>query len=326
MFKSRRALILENLALRHQLQVLQRTGRRAKLSRADRGFWVLLSRLWDDWRKALVLVQPETVVAWHRKGFRLYWRWKSRRKGRPKVSRETRDLIRRMSRENPGWGAPKIHGELLKLGIDIGETSVAKYMVKPRKPRPQTWMTFLRNHTKEMVSIDFFTVPTATFRILYVFVVLAHDRRKVIHFNVTESPSSVWTGRQLIQAFPWDTAPKYLLRDRDKIFGHEFQRAAYNLGMVQVKIAPKSPWQNPYVERVIGSIRRECLDHMIIFNENHLRKVLRDYFDYYHESRTHLGLDKDCPVHRQVDPPELGKIVAIPRVGGLHHRYTRVAA
>jgi len=162
-----------------------------------------------------------------------------------------------MSRENPGWGAPKIHGELLKLGIDIGETSVAKYMVKPTKPRPQTWMTFLRNHTKNMVSIDFFTVPTATFRILYVFVILAHDRRKVIHFNVTDSPSAEWTGRQLIQAFPWDTAPKYLLRDRDSIYGAEFQRAAYNLGIEQVRISRRSPWQNPFVERVIGSIRRE---------------------------------------------------------------------
>jgi putative transposase len=234
------------------------------------------------------------------------------------VSAEVRNLIRRMSRENPLWGAPKIHGELLKLGFEIGETTVAKYMVKPTKPRSQTWLTFLHNHTKEMVSIDFFTMPTATFQILYVFLVLSHDRRKVLHCNVTDSPSAAWTGRQLLQAFPWDTAPKYLLRDRDGIYGHEFQRAAHNLGLEQVKIAPKAPWQNPYVERLIGSIRRECLDHVIIFNENHLRRVLREYIRYYHKSRTHLGLGKDCPESRHVEPPVMGKIVAIPQVGGLH--------
>jgi putative transposase len=237
-----------------------------------------------------------------------------------------RTLIRRMSRENPLWGAPKIHGELLKLGIDMGETSVAKYMVKPTKPRSQTWLTFLRNHTDVMASIDFFTVPTATFRILYVFLILSHSRRQIIHYNVTDSPSSVWTARQLIQAFPWDTAPKYLLRDGDHIYGPEVQRAIYNLGCEQIRTSPRSPWQNPFVERVIGSIRRECLDHVIIFHENHLRKVLRGYIEYYRESRTHLGLNKDCPESRSVEPPAMGKVVSIPQVGGLHHRYTRVAA
>lgn len=324
--KSRRTLVLENLALRHQLQVLQRSGRKARLSRADRGFWVLLSRLWADWRDAIFVVKPETVVGWHRQGFRLYWRWKCRKPGRPKVSAEVRALIRRMSWENPLWGAPRIHAELIKLGIDIGETSVGKYMVKPTKPRAQTWLTFLRNHTDAMASIDFFTVPTATFKILYVFVVLSHCRRKVLHFNVTDSPTAAWTGRQLIEAFPWDTAPKYLLRDRDGIYGLEFERVAHNLRVKQIRISPRSPWQNPYVDRVIGSIRRECLDHVIIFSENHLRRVLRNYFEYYHESRTHLGLGKDCPESRPVDPPDMGTIVAIPQVGGLHHRYTRVAA
>jgi transposase InsO family protein len=231
-----------------------------------------------------------------------------------------------MSLENPLWGAPHIHGELLKLGIDIAEPTVSKYMTRPKKPPSQTWKTFLRNHTEAMASIDFFTVPTAPFRVLYVFVVLSHKRRRILHFNVTDSPGSVWTARQLIEAFPWDTAPTYLLRDRDKIFGLEFQRTVLNLGIQEVRISPHSPWQNPYVERLIGSIRRECLDHMIIFNENHLRRVLREYFRYYTESRTHLGLSKDCPEPRPVEPPEMGEIVAIPQIGGLHHRYTRIAA
>jgi transposase InsO family protein len=326
MLRSRQALVLENLALRHQLQVLQRSGKRPRFRPLDRGFWVLLSRLWTEWRDLLVLVKPDTVVRWHRKGFRLYWRWRSGKPGRPQVSKDVRDLIRRMSLENPLWGAPHIHGELLKLGIDVAEPTVSKYMVRPRKPPSQTWKTFLHNHLDEMVSLDFFTVPTATFRILYVLVFLSHGRRRIVHFNVTDSPSSLWTARQLIEAFPWDTAPRYLLRDRDKIYGLEFERTVFHLGIEEVRISPHSPWQNPYVERVIGSIRRECLDHMIIFNENHLRRVLRQYFRYYTESRTHLGLGKDCPEPRAVESPEMGEIVAIPQVGGLHHRYARVAA
>ena len=220
-------------------------------------------------------VKPETVIRWHRQGFRLYWRWRSRRQGRPKVPRETRGLIRRMSRENPLWGAPRIHGELLKLGIDLSEPTIAKYMVRLKKPPSQTWLTFLRTHMDAMVSIDFFTVPTVTFKILYVFLVLSHHRRKVLYFNVTASPSPAWTSQQLIQAFPWDTTPKYLLRDRDAIFGVPFQRAVHNLGFEQILTSPHCPWQNPFVERLIGSIRRECLDHVIVFHEDHLRKILR---------------------------------------------------
>jgi transposase InsO family protein len=231
-----------------------------------------------------------------------------------------------MSMENQLWGAPRIHGELFKVGIDVAEPTVSKYMVRPRRPPSQNWKAFLRNHVDEMVSLDFLTVPTATFRILYVLVILSHGRRRIVHSNVTDSPSSVWTARQLIEAFPWDTAPKYLLRDRDKIFGLESERTALNLGIEAVRISPHSPWQNPYLERVIGSIRRECLDHMIIFNEKHLRRVLREHFPYYTESRTHLGLHKDCPGPRSVEPPEMDQIIAIPQVGGLHHRYTRKAA
>jgi transposase InsO family protein len=223
-------------------------------------------------------------------------------------------------------GAPRIHGELLKLGIDIGPTTVASYMPRTRKPPSQSWRTFLKNHAQEIAAIDFFTVPSATFKILYVFLVLSHDRRRVLHFNVTESPSARWTALQIVQAFPWDTAPRFLLRDRDAIYGEEVQRALRNCGIEDVPTAPRSPWQNAYVERLIGSIRRECLDHVVILNELHLRRVLREYLTYYEEARTHLGLAKDCPVPRAVEPSERGEIVAIPHVGGLHHRYTRRAA
>lgn len=325
-FKSRRALILENLALRHQIGILQRPGKRPRLKSVDRGLWVFLSRVYGEWKESLILVKPDTVVGWHKKGFRLYWKRKSRKQGRPRTTRHVIDLIRRMSRENPLWGSPKIHGELKKLGIVISQTSIGRYMIRPPGPPSQTWGTFLKNHLHNTVSIDFFTVPTISFKVLYVFLILSHERRRIIHFNITEYPSSRWTALQLMQAFPWDTAPKYLVRDRDGKYGREVLRAIHNLHIEDCPTARRSPWQNPYVERVIGSIRHECLDHMIILGEKHLRKVLREYFQYYHESRTHLGLDKDCPEHREIEPPEMGKIVAIPQVGGLHHRYTRKAA
>ena len=231
-----------------------------------------------------------------------------------------------MCRENPGWGAPRIHGELLKLGIDIGESSVSKYMVHGRKPPSQTWRTFLENHAQQLVSIDFFTVPTIRFQVLYVFLVLAHDRRRILHFNVTAHPTAEWTGQQLREAFPFDQLPRYLLRDRDAIFGNEFRRQVRDMGIQEVLSAPRSPWQRAYVERVIGSIRRECLDHVIVFHESSLRRILDSYFDYYHRSRTHLSLGKDSPVPRPIQPPEMGPVVAVPQVGGLHHRYERRAA
>jgi hypothetical protein len=231
-----------------------------------------------------------------------------------------------MSMANPLWGAPRIHGELLKLGIDIGQSSVSKYMGSGRKPPSQTWRSFLSNHAKDIVSIDFFTVPTATFRVLFVFVVLWNERRRVLHFNVTDSPTAFWTGQQIIEAFPWDTAPKYLLRDRDGIYGNDFVRRVSSMGIEEVLISARSPWQSPYVERVIGSIRRDCLDHVIVLNEIHLRRILSSYFRYYHGGRTHLGLDKDCPVHRPVERPEVGAVACEPMVGGLHHRYFRQVA
>jgi transposase InsO family protein len=246
--------------------------------------------------------------------------------GRRRVPKEVRDVIRSMSRANPLWSAPRIHGELLKLGVEVSQATVSKYMVRFPKPPSQSWRTFLQNHAKDIVSVDFFTVPTATFRVLFVFLVLDNERRKVLHFNVTESPTAAWTGQQIVEAFPWDTAPKYLIRDRDGIFGDEFTHRVASMDIEQLLISARSPWQNPYVERLIGSIRRECLDHTIIFNEKHLRRVLKEYFKYYHESRTHLGLEKDCPQSRPVELPEFGPIGTEPMVGGLHHRYFRRAA
>jgi transposase InsO family protein len=295
-FRNRAALQVEVLALGHQLGVLHRSVKRPKLTAADRLLWAWLSELWGDWRTALVIVKPETVIAWHRKSFRLFWTWKVRsgNPGRPAVTKEVRDLIRRMSRENPIWGAPRIHGGLLKLGIDIGETSVSKYMVRRSKPPSQTWRTFLVNHLKSLVSVDFFTVPTIRFQILYVFLVLAHDRRRILHFGVTAHPTAEWTAQQLRNAFPWDTAARYLLRDRDRIFGDDFAKQVRDMGIQEVLSAPRCPWQRAYVERVIGSIRRECLDHMIVFNEASLYQHVKMFVSYYHQTRT-LSLAKSHP-------------------------------
>ncbi len=211
------------------------------------------------------------------------------------------------------------------LGIDVCQTTVAKYMIRHRKPPSQTWRTFLDNHVKELVSIDFFTVPTVTFGILYVLLVLRHERRQVVHFNITEHPTAQWTAQQIVEAFPFDTAPRYLLRDRDSIYGEQFRRRVKSLGIEEVRIAPRSPWQNPYVERLIGSIRRECLNHLIVFNRPHLKRMLRSYFTYYHGARTHLALAKQCPEPRSVEQPDQGNIIAFPHVGGLHHEYRRAA-
>src|SRR5271169_7221067 len=304
--RSRTNLQLENLALRHQINVLRRsTKKRPKLSSGDRLFWVFLSHIWRAWRSTLVMVRPETVLAWHRKGFRQFWTWKVRhgQPGRPVVPPEVRDLIRKMCRQNPTWGAPRIHGELLTLGFDIGETSVTKYMVRLHMPPSQTWRTFLENHVSQLVSVDFFTVPTIRFQVLYVFLVLAHERRRIVHFNVTSHPTAEWTGQQLRNAFPFDQCPRYLLRDRDAIFGRDFKQQVRDMGISEVLSAPRSPWQRAYVERVIGSIRRECLDHVIVWDESSLRRVVASYLEYYHHSRTHLSLQKDSPEPRPVQEP-----------------------
>ena len=328
-FRSRAVLQAEILALRHQLLIFERSsrGHNLRLRWTDRALWVWLSRLWNDWRSALLMVKPETVIAWHRRGFRLYWGWKSRhRHGRPAVSLEVRNLIRQMSLANPRWGAPRIHGELLRIGIEVCQATVAKYMARHRQPPSQTWRTFLKNHTKDLVSLDFFVVPTITFQLLFTLVILSHDRRRLVHFAVTANPTAAWTARQLLGAFPWDNAPRYLLRDRDSAYGREFSETAKSMGIHEVLTAPQSPWQNAYLERLVGSIRRECLDHVIVLNETGLRRVLKSYFAYYEQSRTHLSLGKDAPISRPIQPPAMGRVVQIPQVGGLHHRYERFAA
>jgi len=327
-FRDRALLQLELLALRHQLATVRRTSLRPSLRPADRVLWVILSWILPNWRDVLIIVKPETVIGWHRKGFRLFWTWKSRRRrgGRPVISREIRELIRRMSRDNPLWGAPRIHGELLKLGIQISQATVSKYMINTHQPPSQTWRTFLRNHMHCLASMDFFVLPTATFRLLFVFIVLHHERRRIVHFDVTAHPTAPWIKQQITEAFPWDTAPGYLIRDRDSAYGKIVSARIEALGIEEVVTAPRSPWQNPFAERVIGSIRRECLDHVIVLNENHLRGLLVSYLEYYHRYRTHLSLDKDTPDGRPVQPGDTGKIVAFPQVGGLHHRYERLAA
>ena len=271
-------------------------------------------------------MKPETVVKWHRDGFRLYWRWKSWKKpGCPKIDAEICRLIRRMSRENITWGSPRIQSELALLGYAVDQSTVAKYMYRHCKPPAQTWRTFLANHVPDIAAIDFFIVTTVRFRLLYCFIVLRHDRRRVVHLNVTAHPTARWTAQQVVEAFPYNEAPRFMIRDRDGIYGHDFRERVKHLGIEEVVIAYRSPWQSPYVERLIGSIRRDCLDHVIVFNEAHLRRILTRYFAYYHDSRTHLSLERNAPIPRKTEPPSQGTVIAIPQLGGLHHRYTRAA-
>jgi putative transposase len=323
-----RQLALENLALRQQLTVYRRTVTLPRLRKSDRLFWVGLASVWAGWRRSLVIVAPDTVLRWQRRRFREYWTKLSGRPsaGRPPVNTEIKALVRRMAAANPLWGAPRIHAELLKLGIEAAERTISRLLPKRRTPPSQTWRTFLANHVRDFVSLDFFTVPTAGLRVLFVLVVLAHDRRRVVHFNVTEHPTAAWTAQQIVEAFPDDSAPTYLLRDRDRVYGEQFRHRMTRMRIGEVLTAPHSPWQNPFAERLIGSVRRECLAHVVVLGERHLRRILTTYFAYYHRTRTHLALDKDAPDGRPIEPPELGAIIPIPEVGGLHHRYVRRAA
>ncbi len=327
--RSRATLQLEIEALRHQVAVLHRNNpTRPRLNAWDRSLWVLLRSTLPSWKQALVIVKPETVVGWHRKGFRLLWRFKCRQKkaGRPLIPLETRELIRKISRENPNWGVPRIQGELKMLGIKVSDATVRKYRVRVAKPSSQSWKTFLANHSKEIRAVDFFVLPTFRFKLLFCFVVLSHDRRKILHTAVTTHPTAQWTAQQVTEAFPWDTAPTYLLRDNDKIYGEVYRKRLDSMGIQDKKTALRSPWQNPYVERVIGSIRRECFNHIIPINERHARQVLKEYAIYYNESRTHLSLNKDSPEGRRKQTPYNGNVISIPVLGGLHHLYERHAA
>jgi transposase InsO family protein len=324
LFRSRTALQAEILVLRHQLNVLRRKSpRRVSFSNVDRLVFAALYRLAAGVLNALKILKPETVIRWHRAGFRSYWRWKSRPGGgRPKIPAEIRHLIREMSVANPLWGAPRIHGELLKLGIDVGQTTVAKYMARRRRPPSQGWKTFLRNHADGIASMDMFVVPTISFRLLYGFLILRHSRREILWLGVTAHPSAQWIARQLTEAYSWQQAPRYILRDRDCMYGDAFIRRLRAMGIRDRPIAPRSPWQNGYAERLIGSIRRDCLDHVVVLGDRHLRHLLKSYQKYYNEARTHLSLHKDAPIPRVAQT--VGRMLPVPILGGLHHQYIRV--
>ena len=301
----------------------RRLPAKPRLTAADRLLFVWLYRLVPSLLNAAVIIQPDTIVRWHRAGFRSYWRWKSRScGGRPKVAAEVRSLIRRMSLENSLWGAPRIHGGLLKLGIEVAQSTVAKYMAKRRPGSGQTWQTFLCNHLAGIGAMDFLAVPMINFRLLFVLVILRHERRRLISLSVTDHPTAEWIARQITEAFPWDSAPTHLIRDRDAAYGHAVTKRLAAMGIRDHPIAPRSPWQNGHAERLIGSIRRECLDHIVILGEAHLRQVVKAYAAYYNRVRTHLSLAKDAPLVRPVR--RVGNIAARPILGGLHHQYCRI--
>jgi len=329
-FRPRASLVVEILLLRQQLAVLKRRRPRPPLRPIDRAFWVLVSRVWSRWADALAIVKPATVIAWHRRGFARFWAYRSRPRGRPPLSAEVIELIERMTRENPTWSRRRIAAELAKLGHDVSKDTVARYMPKrpgaPRRPPSTTWGTFLRMHLAGTIAIDFLVVPTVTFNVLYVFFVLSLERRRILHVNVTAHPYAAWAAQQIVEAVGPDAHVVRLIRDRDAIYGGAFDARVRNLGIEQLRTSPKSPWQNGYAERWVGTLRRELLDHMIVLDERHLLYWVRQYAAYYEEDRPHMGLDGDTPVPRAAQPTELGKVVALPRVGGLHHRYVRPAA
>jgi transposase InsO family protein len=324
LLRSRAMLEAEILMLRQQINVLRRANpKRLRFGSIDRlilgGICWLFPKMYDT----LAIVRPETVIRWHRAGFRLYWRWRSRRcRGRPTVSLEIRQLIREMSIVNPLWGAPRIHGELLKLGIDVGQTSVAKYMAERRGPPSQGWKTFLRNHADGIAAMDLFVVPTISFRLLYGLLIMSHGRRQILWFGVTAHPTAEWIANQLTEACGWEQIPRYLIRDRDGAYGEIFLRRVRSIGIRDRPTSPRSPWQNACAERLIGSIRRECIDHVAVFGERHLRHVLLSYMNYYNGTRTHLSLRKDAPISRPAET--VGRILCRPILGGLHHQYTRI--
>jgi putative transposase len=329
LFRSRRDLVFENFVLRQQLAVLKRRYPRPSLNLFDKLFWVAMHRFWSKWKQALIVVTPETVVRWHRAGFRMYWRLISRVRrpiGRRSTPKEVRQLIFQMVRENPTWGAPRMHGELLMLGFDISERTISRWMKRaPRDPEPaKRWLAFLRNHREAIAAMDFFSVPTITFGVLYCFFVISHDRRRILHFNVTKHPTSLCVVQQLREAFPFGSAPQFLIFDRDGKYGIEVPAAVRSLKIRSVRTSLESPWQNGVAERWVESCRRDLLDHIIAVNERHLKRLLSEYVRYYHEDRTHLGLGKGTPDGRTRSMAS-GRVLSHERVGGLHHRYNRAA-
>jgi putative transposase len=327
--RARRSLLLENLALRQQLAVLKRRHPNPRIGLLDKLFWVAARRFWSGWKQSLLVVTPETVVRWHRAGFRQYWRLISgarTRVGRRQTSQKVRELIFRMVVENPTWGAPRVHGELLMLGFDLSERTVSRWMKRaPRDPQPaKRWLTFLRNHREAIAAMDFFTVATATFGVLYCLFVISHGRRRILHLNVTKRPTASWIIQQLREAFPFESAPRYLIFDRDAKYGLDVPVAVRSLKMSPVRTSFESPWQNGVAERWIESCRRDLLDHIIPMNERHLKRLLSEYVPYYHEDRTHLGLGKGTPSCR-TSSRSSGHVLSQERLGGLHHRYDRAA-
>jgi transposase InsO family protein len=324
--RSRQDTALEILALRQQVSVLKRKRPHPKLHTVDRLFWTTLCRVWRRWTDVLVIVKPETVIGWHRAGFRLYWRWRSGpRGGRPKVTAAIRGLIRRLAQENAGWGAPRIHGELQKLGLVVSERTVARYLrqIHRRGDPGKGWLAFLHNHREAIAAFDFFTVPTATFRVLYCFFVIEHGRRKILHCNVTQHPTADWAVQQLREAFPEATPYRYVILDRDSIFDASVIAFLKATGLEPKRTSIHSPWQNGIAERWVGSCRRELLDHVIALDEQHLRRLIREYVAYHEADRIHDSLEKDTPNRRAVEPmpTPASPLISIPRLGGLHHRY-----
>jgi putative transposase len=329
-FRARRSLMLENLALRQQLAVVKRKHPRPRLGALDKLFWVVARRLWSDWEKSLLLVLPETVVRWHQAGFKLYWTMlcnvRKRAGAGRRISKQIRELIFQMVAENPTWGAPRIHGELLMLGFEVSETSISRWMRRaPRHPEPaKRWLAFLRNHREAIAAMDFFTVPTLTFNVLYCFFIISHDRRRILHFNVTRHPTSTWIVQQMREAFPYEPTAKFLIFDHDAKYGFEVPAAIRSMKIECLQTSVQSPWQNGVAERWVGSCRRELLDHVIALNERHLKRLLSQYVSYYHDDRTHLGLGKQTPASRTPSTTD-GQVISWRRLGGLHHRYDRAA-
>ena len=328
--KPRAGLVAENLALRQQLAVLHRATPRPRLRPIDRAFWAFLSQTWSRWADVLAIVKPATVIGWHRRGFARFWTMKSKHLGRRPISAELIVLIERMAAENPLWSRRRIAGELVKLGHEVSKDTVAKYMPKrngrPSRPLSTTWATFLRTHLAGTLAIDFLTVPTVSFNVLYVFFVLSLERRRILHVNVTAHPHAAWAAQQMVEAVGFDATLSRVIRDRDGIYGKLFDARVKRLGLEQFRIAPRSPWQNGYAERFVGTLRRELLDHVIVFGERHLLGLVRQHARYYNEDRPHMSLHGDAPVSRGVEPADLGNVIGLPRVGGLHHRYIRRAA
>jgi hypothetical protein len=325
-FRTRGDTALEILALRQQVAVLKRQRPRPLLNAGDRLFWTTLRHIWSRWADVLVVVKPATVVGWHRAGFRLYWRWRSRpRGGRPRITQQVRELIGRLAKENPAWGAPKIHAELQKLGFTIAERTVARYLrrVVRRGDPGQKWLAFLQNHREVIAAFDFFTVPTVTFRVLYCFFIIEHERRKILHCNVTPHPTAEWIVQQLREAFPEPCRYRYVIFDRDRKFDGEVTAFLKAAGLKPKRTSVQAPWQNGLAERWIGSCRREILDHIIPLNEQHLRRIMRDYVTYHEQDRLHDALEKDAPNRRAVEqrPGTHATVISLPRLGGLHHRY-----